>query len=79
MFDTLITIVLIVFVFFVSVIFDITIFGVILTTALFYAFWYYYRKSKVLQKRLRDSNAGSTDAPADAPQDSIPPPPSTDA
>ena len=64
--------------FFVSVIVDITLFGVILTTGLFYAFWYYYRKSKSLQKRLADAAAPNPESQTATPDD-IPPPLSTDA
>jgi uncharacterized membrane protein len=77
-FDTVRTILLVVFVFFVSVIVDITIFGVALTVVLFYAFWYYYRKSKDLQRRLTDTGASKPESQKAAPDD-IPPPLSTDA
>jgi len=81
--DTVRTILLVIVVFFVSVIIDITIFGVALTVALFCAFWYYYRKSKVLQRQMADARippATRADAPPPGSiPGNVPPPPSTDA
>ena len=77
MVDIFRTVVLVILVFLVSLLLVATIFGIILTTGLFYAFWYYFKKSKVLQRQLADSNIKS-DTPM-PPQDTIPSPSSTDA
>ncbi|MGA2664011.1 MAG: hypothetical protein ABSF83_03620 [Nitrososphaerales archaeon] len=81
--DTVRTILLVVVVFFISVIIDVTIFGVAVTVAFFCAFWYYYRKSKVLQRQMADARIPSA-ARSDTPTSgslpgNVPPPPSTDA
>ena len=55
-------------------------FDIVFVPALFYAFWYYYKKSKRLQMQLNESarvKPGATSASLSP--DSLPPPPSTDA
>jgi hypothetical protein len=55
-------------------------FDIFFAPALFYAYWYYYKKSKRLQKQLDECNAVGPEKPTtNSAQDVIPPPPSTDA
>jgi hypothetical protein len=53
--------------------------SIFIATGLFYAFWYYYKKSQKLQKQLEGLNAAKTEPQATSsfPED-VPPPPSTD-
>jgi len=80
MIDTLRTVLLVALVFFISILVDITIFGIALTTGIFYAFYFYYRRSKALQRQLADLKVAAPDSPSTtSPPYNIPPPPSTDA
>jgi predicted PurR-regulated permease PerM len=79
MLDSIRFILLIALVFFVAAVFSGLILGPIIT-ALFYLFYRYYKRSKMLEKRLADLASGKTEGQEDAPPPSaIPPPPSTDA
>ena len=78
--DPVITVVLVLLVFFVSYLFDgPRIFGEIMATAFFIAFYYYYRKSKSLEKQLASWSPPGSKTPTSPPEEGIAPPLSTDA
>ena len=76
--DTLRTVVLVVLAFFVSLILVDTIFEVIFATVIFYLFWFYYRKSKMLKRQLDEAGAGKARPSSASPEGALPPS-STDA
>ncbi len=77
--DTMRTVLLVVLAFFVSLILVDTIFEIIFATVIFYMFWYYYNKSKRLQRQLNENPATSGTQTSGQSPDLIPPPASTDA
>jgi hypothetical protein len=76
--DTVRTILLILVVFFVSL--YLGIFSVFLVPVFFAAFWYYFIKSKRLQRQLDEKDKTKSGSPSTSPESgNVPQPPSTDA
>lgn len=75
--DSLRTVLMLVLLFFISLINGLV--DIALILGFFYAFWYYYRKSKRLQAQLNQTPGSNAGFVSSSESGDMPPPPSTDA